>query len=512
MSAPSGLDPSSPAPDAPAPSASPRAGQRAGQHVGRGLLRSTSAATLAQLVRVVAIMATHLALRRLVERADWGLWNWAETVFLILATVRDLGLPSHTVRRQPLPLGNLLAVQLVWGTALAALVFLAAPLLAQGFSTPRPEVVPILQALTLYLLLEGLASVPMVYYEAELKIERALRPELTRTAVYCAMTLILAVQGFGVWSFVLAQLAAQAVFAGFLWLQVGRSIPLHWARGETLSLLSSSVPLGGIWLLVFAVTYADSLILGSQFSDDVVGGYMFAYTYAFFVSRVLQQPVGRSLYPAFVAYRDHPQEQFRAYRLGTVLLLALEVPAALFVCLNAPAVTLFFGGQAYLKDVYLLQLLAFAPLVDPLGRFAGEYLIARHRDSTRILSLVLHLLALVVGGVFLCRAYGPIGMAWANFLPLGALVVGWTLVRLVGQDFFLLLRQLAEVYLVPLPLFALAGWVSGDHLVWRFVLAAVAGGLSLAWFWWRFGADFKALVQAPALPSAAVAQGASSTD
>ena len=50
--------------------------------------------------------------------------------------------------------------------------------------------------------------------------------------------------------------------------------------------------------------------------------------------------------------------------------------------------------------------------------------------------------------------------------------------------------DLVGVYCAPIPLFALAWWAAGDHPWLRFGFSALAGGLSLAWFWWRFGNRF----------------------
>lgn len=455
-----------------------------------GLLRSSGAATLAQFVRVAAILLTHLALRRLIPPSDWGLRDWAESLFLLLATVRDLGLPSHVVRLRPIPLGNLLRVQVLWGGALGMAVLVAAPLLAGTFRTPRPDVALVLQVMVLYLLLEGLASVPLTHFEAGLRIGRSILPELLRTLAYCTAALGLALGGWGVWSFVLAMVGSQALYAALLWWRARPTMALHFERDATLPMLAASVPLGSIWLLAFAVTYADALILGSSFPDTVVGGYMFAYVWAFFASRVLQQPIGRALYPALVQFGDRPAQQFLAYRLATKVLLAVEVPAALFLFTNAELVVRILGGERYAGQAGLLRLLAFAPLVDPLGRFGGEFLVARHRDRDRILSLVLHLAALVVGGLWLSHHYGPVGMAWANFLPLGAPVLLAALARVDRAGLAALLLDLVEIYLAPIPLFALAWWAAGDHLWWRFGLSCVAGLLSLGWFWWRFGRRF----------------------
>lgn len=463
----------------------------AASETSRGLLRSSGAATLSQMVRVVAMLATHLALRRLIPPADWGLRDWTEALFLVLATVRDLGLPSHVVRLRPAPFGTLLRVQALWGGALATALLVAAPLVAEAFRTPRPDVTSVIRLMALYLVIEGLASVPLTHFEARLEIGRAVAPELVRTLTYCLGALALALAGAGVWSFVLAMVGSQLVYAAMLWSRARSSIELRHVPGTARALVGQAVPLGSIWLVTFAVTYADALILGSRFPDAVVGGYMFAYVWAFFVSRILQPPLGRALYPAFVQYRESPGDQFSAYRLATKLLLAIELPAALLLCLNAELAIRILGGSAYLGQIGLLRLLAFAPLVDPFGRFGGELLIARHRERARLLSLLLQLLGLVGGGLLLSARYGPVGMAWANFLPLGAPALIWALARGQGRQLGALASDLAEVYLAPLPLFALAWWLGRGSLWGTLVASLLAALASLAWFWFRFGERFQ---------------------
>ena len=78
-------------------------------------LRSTGAATFSQLWRVVVTFGTTLLLKRMIPTVDWGLWNWALPIFLVLGAVRDLGLVYHVVRVKPRPYGNLLLLETVWG-------------------------------------------------------------------------------------------------------------------------------------------------------------------------------------------------------------------------------------------------------------------------------------------------------------------------------------------------------------------------------------------------------------
>lgn len=459
-----------------------------------GLLRSGRAATAAQIVRILALQATHIYVRRLVPPDEMGIWNWLEPLFLLLATLRDLGLPSHVVRLRPWPLGTLARVEMLWGAVLAGAVFAGAPRIAQLFSEPGPELVLAIRVLLVFFLLEGLAAIALTWFEASLRIERTFAVELARTLVYCAVVLAASLRGAGFWSFVIAQIAGQAVFAGGLWLRARREIALHHEPGAALPMVRAGLPISGVWFLAIAVTYADFFVVGKLFERSTLGLYAFGYGYAYLVTRILQLPIGRSLYPALVAFGADRREQFRAYRLATVLFLGIEVPTALFLAANSELATLLLAGHEYLGAAPYLALLAFAPIVDPFGRFGGELLMSRGFDGARLASLALQLAVLVGGGVALSLALdSPFGMAWANFFPAGSLVVLFVLSRGGDrQEIGRLARELLEVYLAPVVPFALAFATTGSDPWLRLAATALAGALSLAWLWRRHRAEFRA--------------------
>ena len=436
---------------------------------------------------------------------QWGVWSWLEALFLLLASVRDLGVTNHVMRLAPMPFGTFLRVELVAGLALAGAVFGGAPWLAAGFAGGGEDVVAGIRVLAIGIVLEGLGAVALIWFEAKLRIERTLSAEILRTIAYCAVVLWGALHGWGFWSFVAGQLAGQLLFALELWRRARPEIELAAAPGGALRLVADSLPLAGVWWLTTAVAYGDSFVLGGLFGRADVGLFMFGFTYAFLVFRVLQQPIARSLFPALVAFGGRPDEQLRAWRLATVLFLALEVPAALLLAANAELVALVLRGEEYLGAAPYLRLLAFAPLVDPLGRFGGELLVARGRDRARILSLALQLVALVAGGILLCRWLdSPIGMAWAHFLPLGAPVILVALLRAGGAaELLRLARELAEIYLVPLAPFALAWWLTPDSRWLRLAATLAAAALALAWTWRRHREEFRDFFAAapPTVPS-----------
>lgn len=462
--------------------------------IAAGLLRSTGAATLSQVWRYGVAFLTRIVLRRgevLVSQAAWGAWHWSvDTVFAFLGQVRDLGLPAHIVRSRPRPYGNFLAVELAWGGLLGALVLTLAPRIASAFQGAPQELPLVLRALVAFLLLEGLARVPLIYFEAELQIDRAVGPELLRNLCWAVGAVCLALLGFGLWALILAHIAATALFAGLLWARAWGQMPLTWTPGGTLPLVRAGLPLMAIAILYLLLSTVAFLILGWRFPGDVLGRFGAALELAFLVSRMLEMPIRRPLYPALVALQGDAVPFAETYRLATVLLLALQIPVALFLFANAEQVIVLLLAEEYQEAAAYLRILAVALVLQPFGRAAEDLLLARNRERVVLVAAAVNLLVLAGLGVWLTGFLGPVGMAWAHLVPLGELVFLWAVKQAIPGGFRRLLRDLRWLYLVPLPLFAGATLLALDGGWRRVALSSLAGGITAGVYVWRFGGDY----------------------
>jgi O-antigen/teichoic acid export membrane protein len=461
----------------------------------KSLLNSTRAATFSQILRMVVTFGTYAVLRRWVEPGAWGIWHWSEPLFLLLGQVRDLGLPGHVVRlEQPRPYGNLLRIELIWGLLAGILVVFGAPQLALLFKDPSYEVVHVVQALALFMFFEGLAKVPLTWCEAELQIGRSVPAELARNFTFAVVALSLGWHDFGVWSLVVAHIAGGAMFAAVLWWRTWGSIEFHFSEDGDSRLLKKSLPLVLMSLLVLLTGKIDPWVLGIHFDAADVGRYGMVLFLSYIIAIYVALPVSRALYPALSGLRDD-HRFFGAYRLATLLLLAVEVLAALGLFVNAEVALLIFGGEEYLGMAPVLRILCFAPLVQPFSRCANDMLLNLHKDVVIIVSSGLTLVSLVGLGYFLSKSYGLAGMAWANLLPVGSLVVTWAVWRVAPVSFWRLLGDLLMLYLVPLPFFGLAWWVAGENLWLRLGLSLLAAGISTMIYQRRHQHEFRAFFQ-----------------
>ncbi|MEM8961823.1 MAG: oligosaccharide flippase family protein, partial [Acidobacteriota bacterium] len=417
-------------------------------HTAGRFLRSSGAAALSQGVRVASTLGAQFLLRRYIPAEDWGLFQWAIVLFLVLGAVRDLGLGYHVLRVESRPYGNLLALETIWGGFLFLMASLAAPLGPQLYAGSHEDTVGILRLLALFMFLEGLATVPRIYLEGELQVGRAVMPELWRNLVFVVVACALAYGGAGVWSLAIAHTVATGFYAVVLWWRVWGEIPLVYERGQMWPLLRASSPLAIIWFLAILIRQIDPLILGLRFPFEDVGNYTFAYEWATMAAgQVLLPAITRAFYPALLRFGVRSKEMFRAYSLSTLFILTFEVPAAFFLFVNAELVLRWVGGGQWVDAPTYLRILAFAPLVDPFMRLGGEMMKALHWDRLWIVASLLTVLSYGVGGYLLTGHLGPTGMAWINLLPLGSALVTWAVYRMSPEGFRRLAVDLLFVYL-----------------------------------------------------------------
>ncbi|MFQ5525935.1 MAG: oligosaccharide flippase family protein [Thermoanaerobaculia bacterium] len=460
----------------------------------RRFLYSTVASYGSQLGRMALRLATDLALARLIIPEHHGLFALAWSTVVLAGFVRDLGLQYELVRHERQPYGSVLLWEILSGTLVTAGLIA----FAGYFGGLDPELPGVLRVLAFFVLIEAFAIVPRVFFERELRVTRLVVPELLRGAVLAAISIALAVSGAGVWSFVVGELIAMLCFVVILWIRAWTSIHLEFDWRAIPQLLRKSMLLFLIALVSNAMPFVGRYIVEIRDSTAMVGQYEKALLWAMRAQILFVPALIRALYPALVAYRTDHKRFVAAYRLGTVAILSIEVMAVYFLFFNTEIVILeILLGPNWVDAVALIKIVCFATLIDPFTRLGGELLKVRRQDRVWLIVAIINFTCLVGFGWLLSGRYGTEGMAWAHYLLLGNILMAWRVWQICGPEFPRLLKDLAFVYLLPLPLFLglaaifpAAGW---PRFVACVALLAVIGLIYLR----RFADPFKRFFGGP---------------
>lgn len=450
----------------------------------RRFMSSTLASYWSLMVRLGVTMVARMLLARLLIDEDFGLYDLALRVVTIAGAVRDLGLTYHLMRDDRRPYGTVFAFSVISGGVVTALLVFLAPLFGH-YDARLPEV---LQVFAFWVLLDGLVSVPRTYFERELAIARLVAPEIARGLLMAGLSLGLAQRGWGVWSLVAGDLASTALFAAWVGLRARGKMPTQVEPSLLPGLLRRGNLLFWIWVLFQLVTYIDSFLIGLYYDLGAVGLYGRAWFLAFLVRQIV---FPRALVPALVEYRNDPDRFALAFRVGTIFLLFCEVTAGYFLFFNAERVVAIMLGSGWEGVVPLLKILCFVPFLDVFSELGGEVLKVCHEDRIWLVIMGLNLTSLVGFGIALTRDHGAAGMAWANFLLLGNLIMAWRMKRIFAGHFGRLLLDMAWVYAVPLLLLGLTALSTEPGGMARLLVSLAACLGSGALLAWRFWAPFR---------------------
>jgi O-antigen/teichoic acid export membrane protein len=454
----------------------------------RRFLSSTLAAGGSQLGRTALRLVADLTLARLILPDDHGLFALAWSTVVIAGFVRDQGLPYELVRDPKQRFGSVL----LWEIGLGTLVTLALVATSTWFGALDPDLPAVLRVLSLWVLIEGLGVVPRVFFERELQVTRLVGPEIGRGFVLATTSIGLALLGFGVWSFVVGELVAAAVYTLVLWRRAWGHIPIQLTATPIPKLLRRSFLLFVIALLANSIPFVGRYIVGIVDSTSMVGQFEKAYLWALRGQILVVPALVRAIYPALVAYRARQNRFVSAFRLGTVAILSLEVLVAYFLFFNAEIVVLkILLGDNWLEAVQLIKILCFLPLVDPFTRLGGEMLKAYRQDRVWLVVVVLNIVSLVGFGWILAHRFGANGMAWAYYLMLGHLVMTWRVYKICGPAFWNLVKDLLFTYLLPLPFFAIVAALLPAASWLRFGGSLLAAGIVAAVMVKRFSGPFR---------------------
>ena len=171
-----------------------------------------------KLINLVAI----IILARLLGPAEIGLMALCMVVMTYFEILSRFGLGAALISSGPDPeeiaetADAVFAMSLALAVAMAAVLFAASGPIA-GF-LGQPAAAPMLKVLCVAMVIEALGTVNSAFLAKKLRFRRKVFPDMARGTTKGAVSIGLALAGFGVWSLVWGYLAGAVAFRVLLWI------------------------------------------------------------------------------------------------------------------------------------------------------------------------------------------------------------------------------------------------------------------------------------------------------
>jgi O-antigen/teichoic acid export membrane protein len=264
-------------------------------------------------------------------------------------------------------------ISLVASTAIAGATYvLAAPFAAAMGERGATHVV---QLLGLSVILSGAVASPAALMQRQFKQSTRMLIDQVTVWVGALSSIGLAIAGAGAMSLAVGRIAGAGIGA-ILFIRLSpEPYRLGLDRGQVGPLLRFGLPLAGASVVVFAISFADQIVVGRMLGSTALGFYVLAFNLSQWPVTVFSQPL-RNVAPATFSRLQHEPEAMRgAFRSIIGLLAAVTFPVCLLLAGAAGPIVGFVYGGAWAPAASVLAWLGILAAFKILYELAYDYLV-----------------------------------------------------------------------------------------------------------------------------------------
>lgn len=450
-----------------------------GRNAGRGL----GWALAGNVVFKAGSFAISLVMVRLLVPEDFGLYAVALAANAFLIHVNDMGMIAATVQwrgevRHMAATATTMAVGFSLGWY--ALFWVGAPFIADLAGSP--DAATLVRLLTLTIVIDGFTAVSVGVLQRRFRQDVLMKAIAIGFAFSAVISVTLAANGAGAYSFVVGALAQSLVVAVLVLRAARVPLRLGFDRAVARRLVVFGVPLAAGLGVESILLYSDSVIVGHVLGTATLGFYLLAFNVASWVPGLIGTAVRYVSIPAFSRLAEEEGGTLvRGVYRTLPLMVALVLPiAAGFVVLSSALINVLYGAH-WAPAADALRFLAFVMVARMFTALVFD--IQTSLGNTRV-TLWLNLVWLValVPALWVGANSGGISGAAAAHAIVAVVVAipfaGWLLHRAhvdMRPVLRLVVRPLVAATVAGLVMFVVAGWF--DAPIAQLVVAGGAGAL-----------------------------------
>ena len=444
--------------------------------------------TVSQAIRLSVQLLGVLILARLLPPSDFGLVALAAVVTGFASLFRDFGTAAAIIQKldpSPQLLDSVFWLNVAFGTGLAVILGLFAPLIALGFAELRLK--EVLWVLTLTFPIVSLGAAHQALLEKASRFRPLAIIESAAAFIGLAGAVLAAWAGWGVFSLVLQTLLTTFLTTAGLWM-VSRWRPVfRWDSQEIRGVMSFSGNLVGFNIFNYFIRNVDHLLIGRFLGATDLGYYSMAYRLMLWPLQNISSVVGRVFFPVFSLMQADQGRLAGVYVRGTAAITLITAPLMFgFFVLREPFVAVALG-ERWQPVADVLAWLVPVGLLQSIGTSVGTLYLATGRTDV-MFKFGVGAGLLVIPAFVIGLQWGITGVAAAYaaaslLLLFPGLAIPYRLVGLrVGDVLLRIMPSIATAVVMALAVAALAvAWPANmDNQLPRLILLVAVGIVTYA--------------------------------
>jgi len=333
---------------------------------------------LAQLLQVAVVA-------RFVCKDDFGLIGVALLVNSFCSIFVDMGLAAAAMHEQNLSTRQFASFywfNVLLGLLLTIVVSMSSPWVAAYYH--RDELMGIISVTSLVIFFQSIFSLQRTLQQKKMNFRFMALVDISAAAVLFCSNLLLAFNGYGVFSLAYSSLLS-SVFSAvvYLWYAIfrERNILFHFDFKEVHKALKIGIYQVGSSTLDFFSREMDSLIISSGYTMELFGVYSLCKQLTFRVYVVINPIITNVLTPAFAQIQNNKAKVSDSYIKTINILGFLNFPLYSIIAYASLSILTILYGESYSEYAYLLAFLAFFYAFQSCGNPVGSLLVALGRTD-----------------------------------------------------------------------------------------------------------------------------------
>lgn len=346
---------------------------------------------------------------RLLDPSAFGLLAMASVTLNFGNQFSKMGMAQVIVQKKDLRTVDIRSV-FTTSTMLGVLFFLVfyftAPLFNHVYNTE--EIVPLIQLMSITFILRGLSVTSLSMLGKNLEFKKLAIFDIT-SYVICNMGIGigLALNGFGVYSLIIAGISQQLFFLILAYFNVRHNIMPFYNWKVYKPLLSYGGKVSIIGFLEFIVQQLDTFLIARFFGATKTGLYSKARIIVMLPTYNLTVSLSKVIFPALSQLQDNKEKLRKAYTSSITIVSAFLFPICIGIFAASEEIVLVLLGDKWVESIPLLAILSFAAPFNLLSHFGGILCDATANLNKKFVFQVFHLI--LIGTLFyLFKGYGLI--------------------------------------------------------------------------------------------------------
>ena len=291
-------------------------------------------------------------------------------------------------------------------------MFIAAPIIAVFYE--EPLLTTYIRIMSFQFVLQGIQSIPFAYVSKHMLFRQNYIATFSGVAVAGITSIVLAVNGLGVWALIGMTSIEVAVATIILWVKIKFRIALIFDTNVFRTMLRYCWKLVAVDLLNSLYSSINSIIIGKRFSKSDVAYYNKAYNLPQTMFGSVNTAISKVLFPVFAGKNLDEHDRLRMMRRANRSINYILFPMLMGLASIAPSFVIVLFTEKWSAMIIYLQIMCVVWMFQPVQTCAIQMFKAVGKNEAYLkLEIIKKILAICILVLFIFLFDNAIGIAWA---------------------------------------------------------------------------------------------------